>query len=89
VLVIELLLVAGVRHVGSHPDLLVEPSQAEARPTRRRHERRGWLRTLAYPVAIAFGIIAFPKVAAVGYLVVAAEGVLLLGGHLGSACASC
>jgi TMEM175 potassium channel family protein len=81
VLVIELLLVAGVRHVGSQPDLLVEPSEAEALPTRRRHERRGWFRTLAYPAAIAFGIVAFPKVAAVGYLVVAAEGVLLLGGR--------
>ncbi|MGZ4231238.1 MAG: hypothetical protein ACXVVQ_07435 [Solirubrobacteraceae bacterium] len=67
VLVIELLLVAAVRHVGSQPDLLVEPSEAEALPTRRQHERRGWFRSLTYPVAIA-------------YLVVAAEGVLLLGG---------
>ena len=33
--------------------------------------------------AIAFGIVAFPKVAAIGYLVVAAEGVLLLGGRPG------
>jgi uncharacterized membrane protein len=80
VLVIELLLVAGVRHVGSQPDLLVEPSEAESLPTRRRHERRGWFRSLAYPVAIAFGIIVFPKAAAIAYLVVAAEGVLLLGG---------
>jgi uncharacterized membrane protein len=80
VLVIELLLVAGVRHVASHPDLLSEPSDAESLPVRRKHERRGWFRTLAYPAVIAFGIIAFPKVAAIGYLVVAAEGVLRLGG---------
>jgi uncharacterized membrane protein len=80
VLVIELLLLAAVRHVASHPDLLVEPSDAETMPVRRRHERRGWFRTLAYPAAIAFGIIAIPKVAAILYLVVAAEGVLLLGG---------
>jgi uncharacterized membrane protein len=80
VLVIELLLVAGVRHVGSQPDLLVEPSAAETLPIRRQHERRGWFRSLAYPAAIAFGIIAFPKAAAIAYLVVAAEGVLLLGG---------
>jgi TMEM175 potassium channel family protein len=80
VLVIELLLVAGVRHVASQPDLLMEPSEAETLPVKRRHERRGWFRTLAYPAAIAFGIVAFPKVAAIIYLVVAAEGVLLLGG---------
>jgi uncharacterized membrane protein len=81
VLVIELLLVAGVRHAASQSDLLVEPSEAEELPLRRKHERRGWFRTLAYPAAIAFGIIAFPKVAAIAYLVVAAEGVLLLGGR--------
>src|SRR6185312_3920827 len=69
VLVIELLLVAGVRHVASHPDLLSEPSDAEAFPLRHRRERRGWFRTLAYPAVIAFGIIAFPKVAAIGYLI--------------------
>jgi uncharacterized membrane protein len=79
VLVIELVLVAAVRHVASQPDLLIEPSEAETLPVRRKHERRGWFRTLAYPAAIAFGIIAFPKVAAIIYLVVAAEGVLLLG----------
>jgi uncharacterized membrane protein len=78
-LVIELLLVAGVRHVASHPDLLVEPSDAEALPVRRRQERRGWFRSLAYPAAITFGIIAFPKVAAIVYLVVAAQGVVALG----------
>jgi hypothetical protein len=46
-----------------------------------RRERRGWFRTLAYPAVIAFGIIAFPKVAAIGYLLVGAEGVLRLGGR--------
>jgi hypothetical protein len=79
VLVIELLLVAAVRHVASHPDLLSEPADAEALPMRHRRERRGWFRTLTYPAVIAFGIIAFPKVAAIGYLIVGAEGVLSLG----------
>jgi uncharacterized membrane protein len=78
-LVIELLLVAGVRRAASKPDLLMEPSDAETLPVPRRHERRGWFRTLAYPVAIAFGIIALPKVAAIAYLVVAAQGVIGLG----------
>jgi hypothetical protein len=45
---------------------------------RHRRERRGWFRTLTYPAVIAFGIIAFPKVAAIGYLIVGAEGVLSL-----------
>ena len=78
-LVIELLLVAGLRHAASQTDLLVEPSEAEALAVRRRHEHRGWFRTLAYPAAIAFGIIAFPRAAAIAYLVVAAQGVILIG----------
>jgi uncharacterized membrane protein len=78
-LVIELLLVAGVRQAAKEPDLLVEPSDADAFPLRHKRERRGWFRTLAYPAAIAVGIIAFPKVAAIAYLVVAAQGVVALG----------
>jgi uncharacterized membrane protein len=79
-LLIELLLVAAVRRATSQPELLVEPSEAEAlASSRRERHRRGWFRALAYPAAIALGIIAFPKAAAIVYLVVAAQGVLDLG----------
>ena len=78
-LLIELLLVAGVRHAASQPDLFVDPADAESRLLKRKRERRGWFRTLAYPAAIALGIIAVPKAAAIVYLVVAAQGVVSLG----------
>jgi uncharacterized membrane protein len=78
-LLIELLLVAGVRRATSQPELLIEPSEADALAPRRERHHRGWFRALTYPAAIAVGIIAFPKAAAIVYLVVAAQGVLDLG----------
>ena len=81
VLVIELLLVAAVRHVASQPDLLIEPSEAETLPVETRTRAPRVVQDPGLSRGDRFGIVAFPKAAAIVYLVVAAEGVLLLGGN--------
>jgi uncharacterized membrane protein len=80
-LVIELLLRACVQYADSQPHLTTgaRPAGAAARTGARR-----WLPSLSailYGLAILIGIFAFPRVAAVGYLVVAAKGVLVVGGE--------
>jgi len=83
-LVIELLLRACERYAAAHPGLVLGGAQAPLEAT----QARGWraaIGTLLYGLAILAGIFIFPKLAAVGYLVVALRGVLVAGseGRLG------
>jgi uncharacterized membrane protein len=83
-LVIELLLRAAERYAASHPELVLGSAQSPLQPG----PARGWraaIGTALYGLAILAGIFIFPKLAAVGYLVVALRGVLVAGneGRLG------
>ena len=81
-LVIELLLQAGVRYAEARPALAVSASPGGPPPPPR--PERGWravIGSAAYAVAILAGIFIFPRLAAIGYLLVALRGVLVVGGE--------
>jgi uncharacterized membrane protein len=73
-LVIELLLSANIRYAASKSELRADE---DAVPV----SRTGWLGTVAYSIAILFAVFLFPRVAAIGYLVVALRGLLVVGGE--------
>jgi TMEM175 potassium channel family protein len=77
-LVIELLLQASVRYAASRPELAVGPVPSAPAP----RPSRGWRQLLGaslYGLAILVGILLLPKLAAAGYLLVAARGVFVVG----------
>jgi uncharacterized membrane protein len=79
-LVIELLLVSGVRYVALHPEL----GDGGPRPHREQRPQRDWRNffgALLYLAAILAGVLLFPRAAAVAYLLVAARGVFVVGGE--------
>ncbi|MGO9495468.1 MAG: TMEM175 family protein [Solirubrobacteraceae bacterium] len=77
-LVIELVLRANMRYAESRPDLTATPTgSVPAAPARSAWRR--WLGLLLYAAAILFGVFLFPKVAVVGYLLVAVRGVFVVG----------
>ena len=82
-LVIELVLRAAVGYAESRPEVTDAPG-----PQRRAPERaaarggsawRTWLGLVLYAAAILFGVFLFPRVAVVGYLLVAVRGVFVVG----------
>ena len=76
--VIELVLRANMRYAESRPDLTATPTgSVPAAPARSAWRR--WLGLLLYAAAILFGVFLFPKVAVVGYLLVAVRGVFVVG----------
>jgi uncharacterized membrane protein len=88
-LVIELILQSAVQYAESQPELWAttatdEPPPTVPAPTPMRGRVHGWPRWLGgtlYVAAILIGIFIFPKAAAVAYLLVAARGVLVVGGE--------
>jgi len=72
-IVIELLLVAAARYALAHPELL--EGEAPTPADRVRH-RRGPLGTGLYSAALVLGILLLPRLAAIGYLLVAVRAVL-------------
>jgi uncharacterized membrane protein len=74
-LVIELLLQACIRYGSSRPELLVAPVPGAPPGERVRPAVSSFL----YAIAIIAGILIFPKLAAVGYLLVALRGVAVAG----------
>jgi uncharacterized membrane protein len=74
-LVIELLLQSVVRYAASKPQLLV----AEMPGAPAAEGQRAAISTVLYGAAILLGILLFPKLAAVGYLLVALRGVAVAG----------
>jgi uncharacterized membrane protein len=77
-LVIELLLVAAVRYAMAHPELL---EGEMPKPAERVRDRRGPLAAGLYSVALVIGVLLLPRLAAVGYLLVAVRAVLFPGGE--------
>ena len=77
-LVIELLLLAAVRYAIAHPELVEGEPLAPAAHVR---DRRGPIATGLYAAALVLGILLLPRLAAVGYFLVAARAVLLPGGE--------
>jgi hypothetical protein len=70
---------ANVRYAESRPDLMVD-AISPATPTE--PSRGGWRRWLGpalYAVLILFGVFLFPRLAVVGYLLVAVRGVFVVG----------
>jgi uncharacterized membrane protein len=86
-LVIELLLQAAVRYAASQPGLVSESGEGQPLilEPRRKRDVRTWLSSVVYGVAIAFGILLFPRASAIAYLAVAVRGVFVVGdaGRLG------
>jgi uncharacterized membrane protein len=77
-LVIEILLAVASRYADRHPELTqADPEVPPQRPARRRG-----LPAVLYGAAIVVGIVLVPKVAAVGYLVLAARAAFLIGGDV-------
>ena len=74
-LVIELLLQAAVRYGSTKPELLV--SAVPGAPPAERGRRS--VSSALYALAILAGVLLFPKIAAVAYLLVAARGVVVAG----------
>jgi uncharacterized membrane protein len=74
-IVIELLLQACIRYGSSRPELLI----AEVPGASPRDRGRPSISSALYVAAIIVGILTFPKLAAVGYLVVAFRGVVVAG----------
>jgi uncharacterized membrane protein len=72
-LVIELLMAASWRYAGSRPGVLSDPESSLPGSVER---RRGTIGVALYAAAIAVGVLLFPRLAAFGYLAVAAVGVL-------------
>jgi uncharacterized membrane protein len=72
-LVIELLIAASWRYAGSRPGVLSDPESSVPRSVDR---RRGTMSVVLYAAAIAVGVLLFPRLAAFGYLAVAAVAVL-------------
>jgi uncharacterized membrane protein len=77
-ILIELLLVAAVRYAIAHPELLHGEPPAPAEQVR---NRRAPLGTGLYSAALVVGILLLPRLAAVGYLLVAVRAVLFPGGE--------
>ena len=77
-ILIELLLVAAVRYAVAHPELLHDEPPA---PAEQVADRRGALGAGLYSAALVLGILLFPRLAAVGYLLVAVRAVLFPGGE--------
>jgi hypothetical protein len=81
-IVIELLLRAAIQYARAHPELTTDGAVGEAAPEPVATEPRGWrawVGSLGYALAILLGILIFPKLAALGYLLVALRGVLVSG----------
>jgi len=79
-LLIEVLLRSMVAYALSKPELTV--AHAEGRPLPQRpHPRREAANSAIYGVAILVGVFVFPKLAALGYFVVAVRGVFVIGGE--------
>ena len=72
-LIIELLMAASWRYAGSRPGVLSDPDPSLPEGVDR---RGGTLSVVLYAAAIAVGVLLFPRLAAFGYLAVAAVAVL-------------
>jgi uncharacterized membrane protein len=79
-LVIELLLRSAVAYALSKPELTVAHAEGQPLPERP-HPGREAANSALYGLAILVGIFVFPKLAAVGYFVVAIRGVFVIGGE--------
>jgi uncharacterized membrane protein len=78
-IVIELLLRAAIRYARAHPELTVEEAQVAEPVAAEARGWRAWVSSAGYGMAILAGILIFPKLAAIGYLLVALRGVLVSG----------
>ncbi|HEY7620448.1 MAG TPA: TMEM175 family protein [Solirubrobacteraceae bacterium] len=81
-LVIELLLRTAVRYAFSRPELTtLDPSAVRPPRPAEAHGWRSALGTALYSVAIIVGIFTFPRIATVGYFLIALRGVIVIGGE--------
>ena len=71
-LAIELVLATMARHVASQPGLADDAAELRTPGAR----KRGFLSVVMYPLAIVLGLLAFPDLAAFGYLAVAIRAVV-------------
>jgi uncharacterized membrane protein len=78
-LLIETLLRAAERYVGSQQILQMEPTATPAPEHVHLTGWRRWATTALYAGAILFGVFLFPKVAVVGYLAVGIRSVFVVG----------
>jgi uncharacterized membrane protein len=77
-ILIEALLFAAMRYAAAHPELL----EGEApKPAERVRDHRGPISAALYSSALVIGILLLPRLAAVGYLLVAVRAVLFPGGE--------
>jgi len=75
---IELLLAAAWRHAARQRELVASGEGADLAP---RPRGRGVISAGLYAVAVLFGLLVFPRLAAVGYLLVALRGIFVSGGE--------
>lgn len=78
-LVIELVLRGVMQYAASRPDLTVGAPSGPVPPVPSPSVWRTWFGSVLYAAAILFGVFLFPRVAVVGYLVVAIRGVFVVG----------
>jgi hypothetical protein len=68
-----------VGYAGSRAELTVDAAAAPVPAAPPRSAWRTWLGLVLYAATILFGVFLFPKVAVVGYLLVAVRGVFVVG----------